>query len=141
MQDEEDCNCGLDEPKPEIACQLELVDAVNLYNEFKTKQGMFEDLKGKAKRSTNGKRKKDLAIQGIQIQREIKVLEEGMDLAFQRFAKCESHNPQVQNLNVDAAAEKITNLWNVVLGNNTQTADAKQSSQKKRKKKRKKKKK
>lgn len=138
MEDEEDCGCGFEE-KPELVCQLELEDAMKFHTELGKKHGQIETLKKIAKRSKSQQKKKELALQALHIEREIKDLESAKQLAFQRFAKCENQNPQVQMLNEDHAMQKLNNTWDMILNssdelfNNNQTNKKRTAKKKQRK--------
>lgn len=139
MEDKEDCNCGVETPKPELVCGLEFNDALNFYKQLQKKQAQFETLKQTAKRSKSEKKKKELGVQSIHLQREINQLKEGTQLAFQRFTKCEMKNPQVQTLDMSAAEEQLKATWDSILDSNNNSIPSangkkKQKSRKKRKK-------
>ena len=134
-EEKEDCHCGLDEVTPEVVCKLELEDAMKFATELNRKRSQIESFKRKPSRS-NGK--KEVAIEAIE--QEIQQLQKGTQLAFQRFAKCEQSNPQVQSLNMPLVQEQLDSTWNMILNSNTKWVEdePKKSSSKSKKGKKKK---
>jgi len=114
-KEKEDCHCGLTESPPELACKLELEDAMKFQRKLKEKQTIFEKLNEKQIKVSDNKKKEKLTAQTLQLEREIHDLEKGMQLAFQRFAKCESTNPQVQSLNMASVEETLNSTWNMIV--------------------------
>jgi len=139
MPEEEDCNCGFETPKPELVCRLELDDAMNFEEKLQRKKGELTNLQKTAKRSNNEQKKKEIVLQSIHLQREINQLEEAKLLAFQRFSKCESQNPQVQSLDITMAEKQLKATWDSILDSNSNiipstNGNTKQKTRKKRKK-------